>query len=130
MTSQIHGSNFDFQYSTIMLKIYHNPRCRKSRAGLEFLKQKGSEPEVIDYIKNPLTEKELKQLIKKLGRKPMDIVRTQEELYKKDLKGKKLSDAEWIKILAENPRLIQRPIVEAENNAVIGDPAENINSIL
>jgi len=113
-----------------MLKIYHNPRCRKSRAGLDFLKQKGSEPEIIDYIKNPLTEKELKKLLEKLGKKPKDIVRTQEDFYKKELKGKDLSEFEWIKILVENPRLIQRPIIETEANAVIGDPAENIDSIL
>lgn len=113
-----------------MLKIYHNPRCRKSRAGLDYLKSKGSEPEIIDYIKNPLNEKELKNLLKKLGKKPKDIVRTQEDYYKKELKGKDLSDTEWIKILVKNPRLIQRPIVETKNKAVIGDPAENINSIL
>lgn len=113
-----------------MLKIYHNPRCRKSRAGLDYLKSRGSEPEIIDYIKNPLTEKELKKLLEKLGKNPKDIVRIQEDYYKKELKGKKLSDAEWIKTLVENPRLIQRPIVETKNKAVIGDPAENIDSIL
>lgn len=113
-----------------MLKIYHNPRCRKSRAGLDHLKSKSSKFEIIDYIKNPPAEKELKNLLEKLGKNPKEIVRTQEEYYKKELKGKDLSDAEWIRTLIENPRLIQRPIVEAENKAVIGDPAENINSIL
>jgi arsenate reductase (glutaredoxin) len=119
-----------FNNLTIMLKVYHNPRCRKSRAGLDYLKSKGSEPEIIDYIKNPLNEKELKNLLKKLGKKPKDIVRTQEDYYKKELKGKDLSDTEWIKILVENPRLIQRPILETETKAVIGDPAENIDNIL
>jgi len=113
-----------------MMKIYHNPRCRKSRAGLDYLKEKESEPEIIDYFKSPLSEDELKALVKKLGRKPKEIVRTQEELYRKELKGKDLSDAGWIKILAENPRLIQRPIVETDKKAVIGDPAENIDKLL
>jgi arsenate reductase (glutaredoxin) len=113
-----------------MLKIYHNPRCRKSRAGLDYLKQKGSKTEIIDYIKSPFTEDELGALIEKLGMKPTNIVRTQEELYRKELKGKDFSDSEWIKILAENPRLIRRPIVETSNKAVIGDPAENIDSLL
>jgi arsenate reductase (glutaredoxin) len=113
-----------------MLKIYHNPRCRKSRAGLDYLKSKGSEPEIIDYIKNPLNEKELTGLLEKIGKNPKDIVRAQEDFYKKELKGKKLSDAEWIKTLVENPRLMQRPIIETENIAVIGDPIENIENIL
>jgi arsenate reductase (glutaredoxin) len=113
-----------------MLKIYHNPRCRKSRAGLEQLKQKASEYEVIDYIKNPPSNAALKKLLGKLGKKPFDIVRIQEDFYKKELKGKELSDEEWIKVLVQNPRLIQRPIVETENKAVIGDPVENIDNIL
>jgi arsenate reductase (glutaredoxin) len=79
-------------------------------------------------LKTLSAEKELKKLLEKLGKKPKDIVRTQEDFYKKELKGKDLSDEEWIKILVENPRLIQRPIVETKNKAVIGDPAENIDS--
>lgn len=113
-----------------MVKIYHNPKCRKSRAGLDYLKLKGSDPEVVDYIKNPLSEKDLAKLLSKLGIKPHDIVRTQEELYKKEFKGTNLSDTEWIKVLAQNPRLIRRPIVETETKAIIGDPVEKIKAIL
>ena len=113
-----------------MLKIYHNPRCIKSRAGLDYLKSNSVEFEMIDYMKKPLTEKELKKLLEKLGKKPMDIIRTQEDFYKKELKGKNLSDSEWIKTLAQNPRLIQRPIIESTTKAVIGDPADNIDNIL
>lgn len=113
-----------------MLKVYHNPRCRKSRAGLEQVKLKSSEYEVIDYIKNPLSNAELKKLLGKLGKKPFEIVRIQEDFYKKELKGKELSDEEWIKILSENPRLIQRPIIETGETAIIGDPVENIDNIL
>lgn len=113
-----------------MLKIYHNPRCRKSRAGLDFLKQKGLEPEVIAYITSPLTEDELIKLLSKLGKTPQEIVRTQEKHYRSELKGRKLSDSEWIKALLENPQLIQRPIVETDNKAVIGDPTDKIAEVL
>jgi arsenate reductase (glutaredoxin) len=110
-----------------MLKIYHNPQCKKSRAGLQFLQGKGIHFEVIEYLKNLLTEKQIEMLLMKLNKKPLEIVRTQEEYYKKNLKGKKFNDHEWIRILVQNPRLIQRPIVEVEYKAVIGDPAENID---
>ncbi len=113
-----------------MIKIYHNPRCRKSRAGLQFLEDKGINPEIIQYLKDPLCEAELKDILVKLNKKPQDIIRTQEAIYKSDFKGKHFNDDEWIKILIENPKLIQRPIVAKEYKAVIGDPAENIESLL
>lgn len=113
-----------------MLKIYHNTKCRKSRAGLSFMLEKGADPRVIDYIRNPFTADELKNLLSKLGLKPFDLVRTQEELYKTHLKGKNLSDEEWKEILIANPRLIKRPIVETESKAVIGDPVENIEEVI
>jgi arsenate reductase (glutaredoxin) len=113
-----------------MLKIYHNPQCRKSRAGLEYLQQQGMNFEVREYLKVPLMENELEQLVVKLNKKPGEIVRTQEEYFKKNLKGKQFNDHEWIRILVENPKLIQRPIVEMDYKAVIGDPVENIEEIL
>lgn len=113
-----------------MITIYHNPRCKKSRAGLQYLQEKNVQFEVREYLKDPLSEKELKGLLGKLGRKPDEIVRTQEDLYKKEYRGKDLSDGEWVSILVENPKLIQRPIVEKGKEAVIGDPAENIGKIL
>lgn len=113
-----------------MLKIYHNPRCKKSRAGLNYITEKGLEVEVVEYIKNPLTEKELTLLLVKLHIKPQEIIRTQEEIYIKRFKGKNFSDEEWVKILVEFPKLIKRPIVEKRNSAVIGDPIENLESFL
>ncbi len=113
-----------------MLRIYHNPRCRKSRAGLEYLKNKILVPEVIIYTTDGINPDTLKVLLKKLGKKPFEIVRTQEDMYRKELKGKNLSDQEWIVILSENPRLIQRPLVETDSKAVIGDPVENIDQII
>ncbi|HAQ64660.1 MAG TPA: arsenate reductase [Bacteroidales bacterium] len=107
-----------------MLKIYHNPRCRKSRAGLEYVQSKTESFEVVDYLNKPLTAAELEVLIMKLGIKPAELVRTQEEYFKQNLKGKQFNDHEWIKILAENPKLIRRPIVESKYKAVVADPPE------
>jgi len=113
------------------MNIYHNPRCKKSRAGLEYLKNQGVEPKVVKYMKEDLlTEDKLKNLLMKLNRKPQDIIRTQEKVYKDNFKGKNFTEDEWVKILVENPRLIQRPIVESKYKAIIGDPPENIDALL
>ena len=112
------------------VKIYHNSRCRKSREGLEFLQKKGIQPEIIDYINSPLKEDEIASLLKLLGMKPLELVRTQEDFYKKELKNKNLTDTQWIKILSENPRLIKRPIVVIGEKAVWGDPPGKIDDAL
>jgi arsenate reductase (glutaredoxin) len=113
-----------------MIRIYHNPQCKKSRAGLQYLRDKNVVFETVEYLKTGLTVALLEKLLVKLHRKPAEIVRTQEEYYKKNLKGKKFHDHEWVRILVENPKLIMRPIVEKEYKAVIGDPVENIDCIL
>ena len=113
-----------------MITIYHNPRCSKSRAGLKHLESKTNDYEIRKYLNDPLTEKELRTILTKLNKKPQDIIRTQEQKYKKELKGKEFTEDEWIKILVENPRLIQRPVVEAKYKAVIGNPPENIDELL
>ncbi len=110
-----------------MYTIYHNPRCKKSRAGLEYLKSKTNDFKIIEYLKNPIGEKELTKLLMKLNKKPHDMVRTQEAIYKQSFKGKNFTDDEWVKIMVENPKLIKRPIVERGNKAVWGDPAEEID---
>ena len=109
-----------------MYKIYHNPRCKKSRAGLQFIQDKTSDFEVIEYLKNPIDESELKELLMKLNKKPLEMVRSQEAIYKSNFKGKNFSDDEWVKIMIENPKLIKRPIVVKNNKAVWGDPAEEL----
>lgn len=107
-----------------MITIYHNPKCRKSRAGLEFLKSKGLTPEVIEYIREGISPEEVRELVKMLGIKPFEMVRVQEEYFKENLKGKNISDEEWLKILSENPRLIRRPVVVKDGKAVLADPPE------
>jgi arsenate reductase len=112
------------------LRIYHNPQCKKSRAGLHYLQQSGREFEVVEYIKKPLTEKEVEKLLIKLNLKPADILRKQEDYYKQHLKGKHFEDHELVKIIIQNPKLLQRPIVESIYKAVVGDPVENIATLL
>lgn len=109
-----------------MIKVYHNPRCRKSRSGLEYLKQKGVEFEVVEYMKQSFTIASLKELLAKLNLQPQEIIREQETIYKKQFKGKNFTGEEWIKILIENPCLIKRPIVVKDYKAVWADPPENI----
>ena len=112
-----------------MLNEYHNPRCRKSRAGLEYVQQKNFPHQVREYLKDPLTEEELRMLLMKLNIKPHDLIRVQEEVYRKELKGLNLNDDEWIRIMVENPKLIKRPIIEDKYKAVLGDPVENIDQL-
>lgn len=113
-----------------MLKIFHNPRCRKSRSGLDYLKSRTSDFEIIEYLKSGLTKDILQEIILKTNLKPIQLVRKQEEIFKKELKGKSFTDEEWIDIICENPKLLQRPIVVSKHKAVLGDPAEKINAVL
>lgn len=113
-----------------MLKIYHNPSCKKSRAGLLFLQESGQAFETVEYLKKPLTESELERLLVKLHLHPSEVIRTQEAYYKQHLKGKKFEDHELIRIIVQNPKLLQRPVIESVYKAVIGDPVENIIPLL
>jgi arsenate reductase (glutaredoxin) len=113
-----------------MLKIYHNPRCRKSREGLEYLKSKTTDFEVVEYLKDGLSADMLKEILLKTNLKPSDLIRTQEQIYKKELKGKTFTDEEWIDIIVENPKLLQRPIIVAKQKAVFAQPAEKINEVI
>jgi len=110
-----------------MYTIYHNPRCKKSRKGLDYLKSKTPDVSVVQYLKEPFTQESFKKLLMKLNKNPLEMVRTQEEFYKKELKGKNFTDDEWVKIMIENPKLIKRPIVVKGNKAVWGDPPEEID---
>lgn len=109
-----------------MLTIYHNAHCSKSREGLEMLKESGTDFEIREYLKTPFTEDELEQVLKKLKMEPVDILRTEEKLWKENYKGKTLSKQELIEIMIANPKLIQRPIVVKDEEAVLGRPVSNI----
>jgi arsenate reductase len=113
-----------------MIKIYHNPRCRKSRETLEIIRQEGHEPEIIEYLQNPPSLAELKDMLGKMGKKPEEIIRKGEDIFKSNYKSRTLSDEEWVKVLVENPKLIERPIVVNGNKVILGRPPENVRSIL
>lgn len=112
------------------MKIYHNPRCMKSRQTLELLKSKGQDPEVVLYLETPPTQKELKAILKKLNIKPEQLLRKGEAIYKENYKGKTLTDTQWIKAMVENPKLIERPIVIEGDKAVIGRPPELVLDLI
>ena len=112
------------------MKIYHNPRCRKSREGIKYLESKKINFEVIDYIKNNLSSEQIRNILKKLQLKPIELVRKNEAIWKKKYKAKDFTDDQLIKILSNEPKLIERPIIVSEKLAVIGRPAENIDKLL
>ncbi|WP_405250368.1 arsenate reductase (glutaredoxin) [Dokdonia sp. Asnod3-C12] len=113
-----------------MIKIYHNPRCSKSRQGLALLEESGKEFEVIKYLDNPLSETALASLIDMLDISPMELVRKGETIWKENYKGRELSDTDVIAAMSQHPKLIERPIVVLGKKAVIGRPLENIEKLL
>jgi arsenate reductase len=114
----------------IIMKIYHNPRCGKSRETLKILQDNGVEPEIVKYLEDIPTAEELKNILGKLKMKPEALVRKTEKIYKEKFKGKELSDEEWIEAMIKYPKLIQRPIVVKGNKAVLGRPPENVKELI
>lgn len=112
------------------MKIYHNPRCSKSRQTLALLKENGVEPHVVFYLDNIMTAGELRGLLVKLGISPMQLVRKGEVVWKEKFKGKELSDDQVIEAMIANPRLIERPIVVKDQLAVLGRPPERILELI
>lgn len=102
------------------MKIYHNKRCQKSRKALEIIQNQTNKFEVIEYLKNPLSAKELTSILIKLKLEPIDLVRKNEIIWKEKYNGKKLANTEIINIMLSNPQLIQRPIIINKNKAIIG----------
>jgi arsenate reductase len=113
-----------------MIQMLHNPRCTKSRQALAILTESGENPEIIEYLKNPLTIEELQDIITKLKIKPEELVRKKEPLFIENYKGKTFTDKQWIKILSDNPVLIERPILIKGNKAVIGREEAKIRELL
>ncbi|MEO9964801.1 MAG: arsenate reductase (glutaredoxin) [Reichenbachiella sp.] len=113
-----------------MTKIYHNPRCSKSRQALTLLNDNKENPEIIEYLKDHPTKQDLIDIVAMLGIAPLELVRKGESIFKEQYKGKELSDSEWIEAMIANPILIERPIVIKNNKAVIGRPIENIIELI
>ena len=113
-----------------MLTIYHNTKCKKSREGLDYLKSRTDSIRIREYLRDPLTSDELDEILLKSGLKPADLVRKQEEVFRKELKGKNFTDVEWKRIILENQKLLVRPIVVGKYKAVLAQPAEKIKEVM
>jgi arsenate reductase (glutaredoxin) len=112
------------------LTIYHNPACTKSRETLALIRERGFEPHIVEYLKTPPSEAELSAIVRKLGIKPLELVRRNEQVFKDKYAGKTLSDKEWIKAMVANPILMQRPIVVRGEAAAIGRPPQDVEPLL
>ena len=107
--------------------IYHNPRCTKSRQTLQLLRDHGIDPTIVEYLDQPPTRTELRQIVRALGIPARELIRQTEKLFA-DVGDAEIrySDSAAVNLLAEHPRLIQRPIVLRGDRAMIGRPPENI----
>ncbi len=112
-------------------EIWHNPRCSKSRQTLQLLQDNGIEPRVRKYLDDPPSEEQLDEVLNLLGMKPKELVRTKEDVFKElGLKKSELSREEWLKVMVENPKLIERPVVIYGQQAAVGRPPENVLALL
>jgi len=112
-----------------MLKVYHNTQCSKSRECLLFLSESGQPFEIVEYLKDIPTAEELKTLVKKLGIKPIALVRQKEPIWKEKFEGRKLRNEQIIRAMIKYPILIERPIVANGEKAIIARPLEKAADI-
>ncbi|TNE48938.1 MAG: arsenate reductase (glutaredoxin) [Deltaproteobacteria bacterium] len=112
-------------------EIWHNPRCSKSRQTLQLLQDNGVEPTVKKYLDDPPSVEQLDEVLSLLGMEPKELVRTKEAVFKELGLGKsELSREEWLKVMVENPKLLERPVVIHEQQAAVGRPPENVLALL
>ena len=113
------------------LTLYHNPRCSKSRGALELLEARGLTPTVVRYLETPLDAAQIKALLKKLGISARQLLRTGEDEYETlNLADASVNEAQLIAVIAAHPKLMERPILETADKAIIGRPPENVLEIL
>ncbi|MHB9118298.1 MAG: arsenate reductase (glutaredoxin) [Burkholderiales bacterium] len=116
--------------STAPLRIYHNPRCSKSRSACALIAENGIDAEVVEYLHTPPSKEELRALLKKLGMKPVELVRQGEAEFKEHYAGRELSGEEWLDAMVAYPILIERPIVVCGDRAVVARPPERVLELL
>jgi arsenate reductase len=112
------------------MQIYHNPRCRKSRETLALIKDAGVDPQIIEYLIDPPTAKELSEILNMLNMEPQELLRKGEAIFKEKFKGKELDREGWIDAMISHPKMIERPIVVKNGKAIVGRPPENVQSLL
>ena len=110
--------------------IYHNPRCGKSRETLKLLRSRGIDPEIIEYLKTPLDAVALRDLVSRLGIPARELLRTKQAEYKAMGLGPDTTDDEAIRAMAEQPILMERPVVVVGERAAIGRPPEKVLELL
>jgi len=113
-----------------MIKIYHNPRCSKSRDGLNILAESGEDFQIVKYLDIPMEKEEIKEVLSLLGISAEELIRKNEKVWKENYKDKKLSEDELLEAMQEHPKLIERPIVVSGEKAVIGRPPEKIKDFI
>lgn len=112
------------------IKIWHNPKCSKSREAMEILQEKKCDAEVIKYLEESPSEEQIKEILKMLGIAPRELMRTKEEIYKELNLKEQQSDDALISAMAKHPKLIERPIIIKAKRAIIGRPTERIAEFL
>ena len=112
------------------IRIYYNPRCSKCRDTAAMVSEHGYASELIDYLVTPPSKEELRNLLKKLGMKPLQLVRTGEAIFKEKYAGRTLSDDEWLDAMVAHPILMERPVVVRGNKAVVARPPEKVLALL
>lgn len=113
------------------ITVYEKPTCTKCREMNRLLVEHGFDFAKVNYYIDPLSEDQLRELLRKMGLKPRELLRTSESIYRELNLGKsELSDDEIIALMVEHPDLIQRPIVERGDHAVLGRPTENVKALL
>ena len=112
------------------MKIYHNPRCSKSRQALSLIQEKGENPKIIEYLKERISIQDLGLLLIMLKIKPIELIRKGEQIWKEKYNGKELTDDEIIMVMVENPKLIERPIVVKNGKAIIGRSPDKVLNLL
>lgn len=112
------------------LRLYHNPRCSKSRAACALLTERGVPVEVVDYLQTPPNLEELRELVGKLGMAPSALVRRGEEIFQEHYAGRELSEEQWLEAMVAHPILMERPILVRGPKAVIGRPSERLLELI
>ena len=113
-----------------MVKIYHNPRCSKSRSAVQILEERGVPYEVVRYMDEPMTEEEFLELLDLLDLEAPELLRTDEKIWRENYRELELNEDELVMLMLEHPQLMQRPIVVNGSKAVVARPPERVLEVL
>ena len=112
------------------LTVYHNPRCRKSREAIKYLEDNGVSYDVIKYLEQSFDKNKLAEVLEKIEKKPSEIVRKSDALWKQEYATKNLTEDQILLLLVEQPKLIERPIITSTYKGVLARPIENLREFL